>query len=107
MITQDETGGFEALRAIFRTSQKLTPSQRLVLILYRTYKPDSQGIVRVTAQEMAETIGMIPTVFSRERKALVEAGWLELGTMRSNIKYYRLTPKAKAVSNVVPIRSAV
>ncbi|MCF3137213.1 MULTISPECIES: helix-turn-helix domain-containing protein [Streptomyces] len=84
----------------------LPANQRLILTLYAAHPTDRAGTVSKTAAELAEVLGMSPTVFSRTRRQLVEAGWLEESERLGHIRYYRLSPKATGEEVVVPLRRA-
>ena len=84
----------------------LPANQRLILMLYAAHPTDRAGTVSKTAAELAETLGMSPTVFSRTRRQVVEAGWLEESERLGHIRYYRLSPKATGEEVVVPLRRA-
>jgi hypothetical protein len=51
-------------------------------------------------------VGMFPTVFSRMRRQVVEAGWLEETERLAHISYYRLSAKSTGEEIVVPLRRA-
>lgn len=55
----------------------MTANQRLVVMLYAMHPTDRAGAVIETGAKLAELVGMSPTVFSRTRRQVVEAGWLE------------------------------
>lgn len=47
-----------------------------------------------------------PKVFSRTRRQVIEAGWLEESERLAHIHYYRLSPKATGENVVVEFRRA-
>ncbi|MGW7256877.1 helix-turn-helix domain-containing protein [Streptomyces sp. NPDC054834] len=94
----------EYYRAVLRRTAGLSPSQRLIVLLYAMMPTDRAGAVRMTGQELAAEVDMTPTVFSRMRRQLVEAGWLEQSDRFSNIVYFRLTSRATGEENVVSMR---
>ncbi|MEY9878191.1 DNA-binding MarR family transcriptional regulator [Streptacidiphilus sp. MAP12-33] len=94
-------------KALLRRTHDLTPAQRLVVMLYALSDSDRGGVVRETGQDLAEQLGMTPTVFSRIRKQLVEAGWLEQSEKFAHITYFRLSPQALGEQTVVPMRRAI
>ncbi|MFE9679466.1 hypothetical protein ACFYO5_36075 [Streptomyces sp. NPDC006259] len=51
---------------------------------------------------LAKLVGMSPTVFSRTRRQVVEAGWLEESERLAHISYYRLSAKSTGEDVVVP-----
>lgn len=93
-------------RMLLRRTAGLSASQRLIVLMYAMMPTDRAGAVRMTGQQLAAEVDMTPTVFSRMRRQLVEAGWLEQSDRFSNIVYYRLTPRATGEENVVPMRRA-
>jgi DNA-binding MarR family transcriptional regulator len=84
----------------------LPANQRLILMLYVAHPTDRAGTVSKTAAELADVLGMSPTVFSRTRRQIVESGWLEESERLGHIRYYRLSPKATGEEVVVPLRRA-
>ncbi|MGW1374473.1 replication initiation protein, RepL2 [Streptomyces sp. NPDC002446] len=84
----------------------MTANQRLVVMLYALHPTDRSGAVLTTAAELAKLVGMAPTVFSRTRKQVIEAGWLEETEKIGHIKYYRLDPKRMGENVVIPLRRA-
>ncbi|EDY48707.1 RepC2 [Streptomyces clavuligerus] len=84
----------------------MTANQRLVVMLYAMHPADRSGAVVETAAGLAQLVGMSPTVFSRTRRQVIEAGWLEETERLAHIKYYRLTPKATGERVVVELRRA-
>jgi DNA-binding MarR family transcriptional regulator len=84
----------------------LPANQRLILMLYAAHPTDRAGTVSKTAAELADVLGMSPTVFSRTRRQIVESGWLEESERLGHIRYYRLSPKATGEEVVVPLRRA-
>ncbi|WP_037599622.1 helix-turn-helix domain-containing protein [Streptacidiphilus rugosus] len=94
-------------RALLCRTSDLTPAQRLVIMLYALSHSDRGGVVRETGQALAEQLGMTPTVFSRIRKQLVQAGWLEESEKFAHITYFRLSPQALGEQTVVPMRRAI
>ncbi|WP_373308790.1 replication initiation protein, RepL2 [Streptomyces minutiscleroticus] len=84
----------------------MSANQRLVVMLYALHPTDRAGAVIETAVNLAELVGMSPSVFSRTRRQVVEAGWLEESDRLAHIKYYRLSPKATGENVVVELRRA-
>lgn len=84
----------------------MTANQRLVVMLYALHPTDRSGAVLETAANLAKLVGMAPPVFSRTRKQVIEAGWLEESERIGHIRYYRLDPKRLGESVVVPLRRA-
>ncbi len=82
-------------QVVLRASHGLPPNQRLVLVHYATH-PDrtSNGMVEETNEKLAAALGWVPTVFSRTRKELIEAGFLQERKRTGNVRYYGLTAKA-------------
>lgn len=76
-----------------KTGRKLSPNQRIVVMLYASAEQNADGTVATRATDLAETAGMTPPVFSRTRKELCEAGWLEETGRFGRVKIYRLAPK--------------
>jgi DNA-binding transcriptional regulator PaaX len=66
----------------------------LVVILYAMHPTDRAGAVVDTGANLAKLVGMSPTVFSRTRRQVVEAGWLEESERLAHISYYRLSEKS-------------
>ncbi|MEZ0095297.1 helix-turn-helix domain-containing protein [Streptacidiphilus sp. EB129] len=93
--------------SVLGRSSDLTPVQRLVVVLYALSSTDRGGVVRKTGQDLAAELGMTPSTFSRTRKQLVDAGWLELSEKFAHIAYYRLAPRALGESTVVQMRPAM
>jgi DNA-binding MarR family transcriptional regulator len=73
-------------------SKRLSPNQRLVVILYASSEQTADGTVVIRATELAATVGMTASVLSRTRKELVELGWLEESGSVGRVKLYRLNP---------------
>lgn len=84
----------------------MSANQRLVVMLYALHPTDRSGAVLETAANLAKLVGMAPPVFSRTRKQVIEAGWLEETERIGHIKYYRLDPKRLGENVVVPLRRA-
>lgn len=84
----------------------MTANQRLVVMLYALHPTDRSGAILETAANLAKLVGMAPPVFSRTRKQVIEAGWLEETERIGHIKYYRLDPKRMGQNVVVPLRRA-
>lgn len=76
-----------------KTGRKLNPNQRIVVMLYASSDQNADGTVTTRATDLAETAGMTPPVFSRTRKELCEAGWLEETGKFGRVKLYRLSPQ--------------
>ncbi|WP_081241053.1 replication initiation protein, RepL2 [Streptomyces viridosporus] len=102
MISDDKHRNLDLLQ---RTAG-MTANQRLVVMLYALHPTDRAGAVLETAANLAELVGMSPSVFSRTRRQVVEAGWLEESDRLAHIKYYRLSPKATGENVVVALRRA-
>jgi len=99
----------EEILDLLKVTSELPPLQRLVIILYAAMDQDDTGTVPVTGLALAAEAGMTPQLFSRVRRELVAAGWLEEnpGLRIGNVRYYRLTSKVQTQpDNVVPLRSA-
>jgi hypothetical protein len=94
-------------QALLRRTCTLTPAQRLVVLLYAFCEADRGGVVRQTGRDLAQQLGMTPTVFSRLRKQLVQTGWLEESERFAHISYFRLSPQALGERTVVPMRRAM
>lgn len=93
---------------LLRRTSDLPPLQRIVLLLYASKDQTETGTVPETAAAMAEDLGMLPQLFTRVRRQLIDGGWLEEDPeMRiGRVRYYRLTPKATGEpDNVIPLRS--
>lgn len=84
----------------------MTANQRLVVMLYAMHPADRSGAVIETGVNLAKLVGMSPTVFSRTRRQVVEAGWLEESERLAHIRYYRLSPKSTGEDTVIPLRRA-
>ncbi|MER6075396.1 replication initiation protein, RepL2 [Streptomyces sp. NPDC001817] len=84
----------------------MSANQRLVVMLYALHPTDRSGAVLETAANLAKLVGMAPPVFSRTRKQVIEAGWLEETERIGHIKYYRLDPKRMGENVVVRLRRA-
>jgi hypothetical protein len=84
----------------------MTANQRLVVMLYALHPTDRSGAVLETAAKLAKLVGMAPPVFSRTRKQVIEAGWLQETEKIAHIRYYRLDPKRLGERVVVPLRRA-
>ena len=84
----------------------MTANQRLVVMLYAVHPTDRGGAVIDTGANLAQLVGMSPTVFSRTRRQVVEAGWLEESERLAHISYYRLSEKSTGEDVVVPLRRA-
>ncbi|MFD4481472.1 replication initiation protein, RepL2 [Streptomyces sp. NPDC058471] len=93
------------LDVLHRTSG-MTANQRLVVMLYAMHPTDRAGAVVETGANLAKLVGMSPTVFSRTRRQVVEAGWLEESDRLAHISYYRLSQKSTGEHVVVPLRRA-
>ncbi|MFJ2745281.1 helix-turn-helix domain-containing protein [Streptomyces sp. NPDC087440] len=77
-----------------RGDKRLTPGQRLVVLLYGSVKQDANGTVSMQGTELASMLGMTQPAFSRVRKELVELGWLEVSGQVGHYNMYRLSDKA-------------
>ena len=75
-------------------------------MLYAVHPTDRVGAVIETGATLAKLVGMSPTVFSRTRRQVVEAGWLEESERLAHISYYRLSQKSTGDQIVVPLRRA-
>lgn len=75
-----------------KTGRVLSPNQRLLVLLYASSEQRPDGTVLIKASELAATAGMTAPVFSRTRKELVAAGWMEETGHVGNVKLYRLVP---------------
>ncbi|MEU8936270.1 replication initiation protein, RepL2 [Streptomyces sp. NPDC048409] len=84
----------------------MTANQRLVVMLYALHPTDRSGAVLETAANLAKLVGMAPPVFSRTRKQVIEAGWLEETERLGHIRYYRLDPRRMGEKIVIPLRRA-
>jgi DNA-binding MarR family transcriptional regulator len=86
----------------------LTANQRLILVTYSMLSgAERSGVVLKTGTELAKLLDLDPTVFSRLRRGLIKAGWLEeSGNPLGNIRYYRLSEQSTGDQVVVPIRRA-
>ncbi|WP_331727893.1 replication initiation protein, RepL2 [Streptomyces sp. NBC_01176] len=84
----------------------MTANQRLVVMLYALHPTDRSGAVLETAATLANLVGMAPSVFSRTRKQVIEAGWLEQTESIGHIKYFRIDPKRMGENVVIPLRRA-
>jgi precorrin-3B methylase len=84
----------------------MTANQRLVVMLYALHPTDRSGAVLETAANLAKLVGMAPPVFSRTRKQVIEAGWLEETERIGHIKYYRLDPRRMGENVIVLLRHA-
>nr|WTA00827.1 replication initiation protein, RepL2 [Streptomyces sp. NBC_00857] len=84
----------------------MTANQRLIVMLYAMHPTDRGGAVIETGANLAKSVGMAPTVFSRTRRQVVEAGWLEESERLAHISYYRLSAKTTGEDVVVPLRRA-
>ncbi|MFE7077061.1 replication initiation protein, RepL2 [Streptomyces sp. NPDC057620] len=102
MINDDKQKNLELLEK----TAGMTANQRLVVMLYALHPTDRSGSVLQTAAALAQLVGMAPTVFSRTRKQVIEAGWLEETERIGHIKYYRLDPKRLGENVVIPLRRA-
>ncbi|MGJ5756551.1 cyclic nucleotide-binding domain-containing protein [Streptomyces puniciscabiei] len=91
---------------LLETTAGMSANQRLVVMLYALHPTDRSGAVLETAANLAKLVGMAPPVFSRTRKQVIEAGWLEETERIGHIKYYRLDPKRLGENVVVPLRRA-
>ncbi|MFF9090501.1 replication initiation protein, RepL2 [Streptomyces sp. NPDC014991] len=91
---------------ILQRSAGMTANQRLVVMLYAMHPTHRGGAVIETGANLAKLVGMSPTVFSRTRRQVVEAGWLEETERLAHISYYRLSPKCTGEEVVVPLRRA-
>lgn len=76
-----------------KTGRRLSPNQRIVVMLYASSEQNADGTVVTRATDLAETVGMTPPVLSRTRKELCEAGWLEETGKFGQVKLYRLAPE--------------
>ncbi|MDQ0578274.1 replication initiation protein, RepL2 [Streptomyces rishiriensis] len=102
MTKDDKQTNLELLEA----TAGMTANQRLVVMLYALHPTDRSGAVLETAAKLAKLVGMAAPVFSRTRKQVIEAGWLEETERIGHIKYYRIDPKRLGENVVVPLRRA-
>jgi len=93
-------------QTLLRRTAGLTANQRLILLTYAHLQTDRNGTVERTAAELADLLGLSPTVFSRLRKQLVTDQWLEQSDRLGSIRYYRLASKVTGEHVVVPLRRA-
>lgn len=91
---------------LLKKTAGMTANQRLVVMLYALHPTDRSGAVLETAANLSKLVGMAPPVFSRTRKQVIEAGWLEETERIGHIKYYRLDPHRLDENVVVPLRHA-
>ncbi|MEU6708145.1 replication initiation protein, RepL2 [Streptomyces wuyuanensis] len=91
---------------ILQRTAGMTANQRLVVMLYAMHPTDRAGAVTETGAHLAKLVGMSPTVFSRTRRQVVEAGWLEESERLAHISYYRLSAKSTGEDVVIPLRRA-
>lgn len=101
-MNSDERKNLELLRQ----TAGMTANQRLVVMLYALHPTNRAGTVQETGANLALMVGMSPSVFSRTRKQVVEAGWLEESERLAHIRYYRLSPRATGENVVVKLRRA-
>lgn len=96
------------VQAVLDNSHGLPANQRLLLVIYANADGKYRnGAVEKTAQDLAKDLGWAPTVFSRTRKELIEAGFLEQHGKFNNVKYFRLTDQALGRGGtVVRLRTA-
>jgi DNA-binding MarR family transcriptional regulator len=98
----------ERFLAFLKATVDLTPTQREILLAYDALSSDSpKGVVEMTGLDIAKLLGLRDTVFSRLRRQLVAAGYLEESPQHrlGNIRYYRPSEKiAGDDSNVIPLR---
>ncbi|MFJ4894995.1 replication initiation protein, RepL2 [Streptomyces sp. NPDC088788] len=102
MTTDDKQKNLDLLEK----TAGMTANQRLVVMLYALHPTDRSGAVLETAATLAKLVGMAPPVFSRTRKQVIEAGWLEQTEKLGHIKYFRLDPRRLGENVVVPLRRA-
>ncbi|MFE6133522.1 replication initiation protein, RepL2 [Streptomyces sp. NPDC056437] len=102
-MNNDDKG--KLLDVLHRTAG-MTANQRLVVMLYAMHPTDRSGAIIETGAKLAKLVGMSPTVFSRTRRQVVEAGWLEESERLAHISYYRLSAKSTGEDVVVPLRRA-
>ncbi|MEV7684173.1 replication initiation protein, RepL2 [Streptomyces sp. NPDC088341] len=91
---------------VLQRTAGMTANQRLVVMLYAMHPTDRAGTVNETGINLAKLVGMSPTVFSRTRRQVVEAGWLDESERLAHISYYRLSVKSTGEDVVVPLRRA-
>jgi hypothetical protein len=84
----------------------MTANQRLIVMLYALHPTGRSGAVLETAANLAALVGMAPPVFSRTRKQVIAAGWLEEAERVGHIKYYRLA-RSMGENTVAPLRRAM
>lgn len=101
VIRDDKQTNLELLEA----TAGMTASQRLAIMLYALHPTDRSGAVPETAARLANSSAW-PLPFSRTRKQVVEAGWLEETERIGHIRYYRIDPKRLGENVVVPLRRA-
>jgi hypothetical protein len=96
----------QKLLDVLQRTVGMTANQRLVVMLYAMHPTDRAGAVAETGANLAKLVGMSPTVFSRTRRQVVEAGWLEESERLAHISYYRLSQKSTGEQVVVSLRQA-
>ncbi|MGA5823862.1 replication initiation protein, RepL2 [Kitasatospora sp. NPDC094028] len=80
---------------LLRRTHNLTANQRLLVVLYNDPElVGRNGVIEQSAKDLAGIVGWSPTMFSRIRQQLVDAGWLEQSGGRAQVKFFRLTPTA-------------
>ncbi|MHA6756957.1 replication initiation protein, RepL2 [Streptacidiphilus sp. PAMC 29251] len=94
------------VRALMGRAKDLPPNQRLLLAFYATLPSGKEGTEQ-TGAALAKEMGWQPTVFSRVRTELVEAGWLDEYGRFNNVRYYQPSDMAMGRrSKVVQMRRA-
>ncbi|MEV7525775.1 hypothetical protein [Streptomyces sp. NPDC091371] len=93
--------------AVLRQTLSLPHPQMRIVLFYLTAEKDpvfSYGVV-MSGQEIAESIEMNRTTFSKQLPILTAAGWLKVAQRHGNITYYGLGPVAEPRrNNVVSLR---
>lgn len=76
----------QKLLDVLNRTAGMTANQRLVVMLYAMHPTDPAGAVTETGVNVAALVGMSPAVFSRTRRQVIEAGWLEESDRLAHIR---------------------
>jgi len=82
------------------------PQMRIVIFYLTTVKdPEFGDAVVMTAEKIAEEIGMNRSLLAKTLPRLLEVGWLCKASRHGNVQYYGLGSQAEPKkTNVVPLR---
>ncbi|OPG02875.1 hypothetical protein B1R27_30820 [Streptomyces sp. GKU 895] len=95
---------YPELETLQQRISKLPHLKQNVVMTYAILGGLEHSVER-TAADLAELIGVPAPHFSRARRELADAGWLEHTHSEGQVKFYRLGDTATGRKIVVPLRT--